>query len=228
MKKSTRLIITMSMISAVLLSGCGQSSTSSSSGGGGSNYVAPTFISTQPATSETEAPKESSSAAGENTERETGTVVPDESVTIVAMDNSPYLKGISLKTTLTYLTERYGSAPVYNTGSRTYRWNFGDKGTVIATHQEEYPENIIEITYSPSDYSTWRDSRNDFSKIDTSKTYGYSEICNLIGSSGTVSKLSRTIMIPTTYHVCWYKPDGTVLNVQFDASTNKSIYIQLL
>ncbi len=226
MKKLTRFIMTLSLVSVVILSGCGGTNTTTNKTN--SDYIEPSFISQESSSvAASEAPTSANTAAS-GEQRETGTIVPDESITIVAMDNSPYLKGITLKTTLSYLAERYQVAYTYNKATKSYRWDFGDNGTVIAVHYDGYPDEIIEVSYSPADYSLWRDSRNDFSNVDSTKSYKYSEICNIIGSSGTVSKLSRTIMLPNTYHVCWYTQDGQVLYVQFDSATNMSIHIQLL
>lgn len=218
MRRNVTYLSVAALITTALLTGCGSTPTSAPSD---NNTVLPSFISSPEST----AAETTDSTEKPTHERENGTVISPDSTEIIATNNAPLLKGITLRTSIDALTERYGTNYTYNSGSNSYYWDMGDKGKINAICENDSKSVINEITYTPATYDIWRDAANDYTQVDPSKTYTYAELCNIIGSHGTTYKLSLNIYMKTTYHVCWYDGDGVILSAQFDSTTNKTLRI---
>lgn len=217
MKRPLSLLLTLSLLSAIALTGCGGNKKTSTVGTSSVNSTE----------SETSAPTEAATEARTlDPNYETLAVSPD--TPIIAMDNNLSLKGIDMKAPLSTLVARFGSDYKYNSGSNTYQWTFDNGTRILATCDEGNAKLINSIDYAPGSYDGWRDPKNDFSQVDPNKTYTYAELYSIVRSPGTVFKLSADEYNHSYYYVCWYDEKGNILYAQFNSETNESVHITIL
>ncbi len=217
MKRPLLLLLTLSLLSAMALTGCGGDKKPAASA---SNTV-------QSTESETSAPTQAATEA-RTLDPNYETLAVDPDTPIIAMDNNLSLKGIDMKAPLSTLVARFGSDYKYNSGSNTYQWTFDNGTRILATCDAGNAKLINSIDYAPVNYDNWRDPNNDFSQVDTNKTYTYAELYSIVKSPGTVFKLSADEYNHSYYYVCWYDDEGNILYVQFNSQTNESVHITIL
>ena len=156
------------------------------------------------------------------------TLAVDPDTPVLASNNNPALKGLTLKTNLSTLVARFGSDYKYTAGSNTYQWSLANGNRVLATCDPDNSKIINSVDYAPASYDVWRDPNNDFSQVDVNKTYTYAELYSIVKSPGSVFKLTVDDADRNYYFVCWYDAKGNILYVQFNAATNKSVHISIL
>lgn len=217
MKRPLSLLLTLSLLSAMALTGCGGDKKPATSA---SNTV-------QSTESETSAPTQAATEA-RTLDPNYETLAVDPDTPIIAMDNNLSLKGIDMKAPLSTLVARFGSDYKYNSGSNTYQWTFDNGTRILATCDAGNAKLINSIDYAPANYDNWRDPNNDFSQVDANKTYTYAELYSIVRSPGTVFKLSADEYNHSYYYVCWYDDKGNILYVQFNSQTNESVHITIL
>lgn len=217
MKRPLSLFLTLSLLSAIALTGCGGNKKPDTAA---SNTVKSTET-------ETSAPTQAATEA-RTLDPNYETIAVDPNAPITAIENNPALKGITLKAPLSTLVARFGSDYKYTAGSNTYQWKFDNGARILATCDDDNVRLINSIDYAPADYDNWRDPNNDFSQVDVNKTYTYAELYSIVRSPGTVFKLSTDEYEHNFYFVCWYDANGNILYAQFKAETNESVHISII
>lgn len=217
MKRPLSMLLTLSLLSAAALTGCG-----------GNNKPDTTAANTVPPTESTTSAPTQAATEARTLDPDYETLAVDPDTPIIAMDNNLSLKGIEMKAPLSTLVARFGSDYKYSSGSNTYQWTFDNGARILATCDEGNARLINSIDYAPGNYDNWRDPNNDFSQIDVNKTYTYAELYSVVRSPGTVFKISADESNHNYYYVCWYDNKGNILYAQFDSETNVSVHITIL